>query len=734
MIIKSTIGVQMACELVLSYVQSLDFPCQCFCRFAGLLLVTKCIPPDDIGARLEVFHAVGSSFLVRLLLPLRKGRIYPKPLVDDGEVEKQVHLAGLGLSVLVSLCASKDVASCDEVVIVCEVALGVLKYGPSRLVAWYLQLEESQVMIPPDVEIAMLTNCCDCISLIGPEHEGVVGVECFDVFANRLELLYESMLDVQDGDGQRKLYESLCRCITVCLHPLDRQETRTEVLIPILSKWFAIMSSKGNNGRIQNRDACLQYHLEALQCLVHIFETHNSTLWGDPSGWIRPIVYGLESVFASRVPDTVRYHALKITLHLITIGGTSWLYSSKSDVTFELLVQTLRVEIGVLILDAMSPNSVIDRLETLNVSTHDATVVPSGQDQAVHVSLPKSADIVERSADHVVVTDNDEEGAILAGDRALQNLPLCLIIFEHMVEALSSIVSKDEFVLADDVVQRIFDALTEIAELELQFLEQTIGGSSSIQDGMSPLLGIIWGTFCTFASQNPYQFSERIIQILPDVLRHMSLSETRHVVPVLYGIIVSEYSMSSHMESLVQPDIFIPLSQVLKAIEVRQSGIVFCGEEGNMMVIMLQEILLKLLRVSLSASSMPLSASQICESLPELRDVEHILLSTFPVSRDGAREEFDTELCATCLGMAARIYLLSEKQETILQGLLETYIQRIIQKTILADDTNALDSPAYREVFLVLKELCSKEASKFGSLPIGPSHTPLTEIIYMLDC
>lgn len=151
------------------------------------------------------------------------------------------------------------------------------------------------------------------------------------------------------------------------------------------------------------------------------------------------------------------------------------------------------------------------------------------------------------------------------------------------------------------------------------------------------------------------------------------------------------------------------------------------------MVIMLQEILLKLLRVSLSASSMPLSASQICESLPELRDVEHILLSTFPVSRDGAREDFDTELCATCLGMAARIYLLSEKQETILQGLLETYIQRIIQKTILADDTNALDSPAYREVFLVLKELCSKEASKFGSLPIGPSQTPLTEIIYMLD-
>ena len=84
--------------------------------------------------------------------------------------------------------------------------------------------------------------------------------------------------------------------------------------------------------------------------------------------------------------------------------------------------------------------------------------------------------------------------------------------------------------------------------------------------------------------------------------------------------------------------------------------------------------------------------------------------------------------------MAARIYLPSEKQDTILQGLLETYIQRIIQKTILADDTNALDSPAYREVFLVLKELCSKEASKFGSLPIGPSHTPLTEIIYMLDC
>lgn len=687
-------------------------------RFAGLLLVTKCLPPDDIDVRREVFDAVGSSFLLRLLLPLRQGRIYPKALTDDGEIEKQIQLAGLGLSVIVNLSVCKEVASSEEMGKVCMIALEALKHGPSRLIARYLQLEDSQVSIPSSVEMTMLANCCDCIALIGSEHgdgmDAVLNAGCFQVFAQQLELLYAKVSDSEHGDVERAYYESLCRCITVCVFEGGKRGVTADVLIPVLSTWFAIMSRKGDDA-ILHRDGHLQYHFEALQCLTHIFEMKGHC--SEP-GWIQKVIYGLESLFASRVPDVERYHALQLTLHLITMEGISWLYS---NTIFELLVQTLRVEIGVLMLDAIAPDAVIEE-----------SLIPSGaQPDEAHASEETSADIADRLGD-MHVRENGR--STLAGTRAIKNLPMCLILFEYMVEALSSAVSNDSASISDEVIQRIFEALTEIAELELQFLEQTAGDEESRDDDMNQLFSIIWGTFCTFAAQNPHQFSERMIQILPDVIHGMPLSDIRYVLPVLYGVVISDRGdMKTLVASLVQPGIFIPVCRLLTSI----GGESRCLDpEDKVLTTMLQEIILKLLRISLSAGSIPLQGTEICENLPKLNDIQDMLHTNIASSsiKDDL-DMMDTDMAATCIGLGARICLLSTntQQEQALQCLLKTYTQRILEATVLSDDEMFSDAPLYREVFLVFKELCLKKTSRFGSLAIGPSETPLQEILRMME-
>lgn len=701
--------------------------------------MTKCLAPDDIHARFQVCQAVGASFLLRLLLPLRNGRIYPRPLTDDDEIDNQIHLAGLGLSLVANLSVCNQVASLEEIGKACMVAFGTIKCGPSALICSYLQLEDQDLLkIPLDVETSMLVNCYDIITFVAPQNadvmESLLNACCFEVFALQLEMLYRRIQESAPGDNERLHYQAMCRCINMFVYHSEAKLVDMDILLPILSKLFALMSSRGD--REQRRDEHLFYHFEALECLVNIVETHHESLGDDESEWIQNIKFGLESLLASKVPDAQRYKALGLALNVITSKGTSWLYSDAADIIFELLVQTLRVEIGVLILDVVAPHAVIEELHHVSI---DGSKTPSAagnislETPLTDINVPKSADFINQIKDLHLVDLHPE--AKLAGERALQNLPLCLILFEHLVEGLSSAVTDDAISMSGDMVQRVFDALTEIAELELQLIEQTVRQNGSKVETIK-VLGIIWDTFCSFAAQNPHQFSERIIQVLPDVLKGdlPSVSYLQSLVPVLYGLVFSDRDdVDSIVKSLVQLDVFTALGQLLIHLTNKQSSSeIYDSSQGEKLkIIMLQELVLKLMRISLSNGTMSLGASQICEILPQPNDVDK-LLSDVTHPGDDTHTLIDADMTATCIGLAARIHLISSKHEQILKCLLEKYIPRILETAILAEGASE-DCPLYHEVFLSLKELCSKEPTTFGMLEIGSSKTPLHEVVFMIE-
>ncbi len=47
----------------------------CCDRFVGLLLATKLLPAGDEHIILKIYDAVGSSFITRLLLPLKSPKV-----------------------------------------------------------------------------------------------------------------------------------------------------------------------------------------------------------------------------------------------------------------------------------------------------------------------------------------------------------------------------------------------------------------------------------------------------------------------------------------------------------------------------------------------------------------------------------------------------------------------------------------------------------------------------------
>lgn len=49
----------------------------CCNRFVGLLLATKLLPAGDEHVMLAIYNAVGSSFITRLLLPLKSAKVTP---------------------------------------------------------------------------------------------------------------------------------------------------------------------------------------------------------------------------------------------------------------------------------------------------------------------------------------------------------------------------------------------------------------------------------------------------------------------------------------------------------------------------------------------------------------------------------------------------------------------------------------------------------------------------------
>ena len=110
------------------------------CRFVGLLLVTKLLPAGDADTIRAVYDSVGSQFIARLLLPLRRpqvtgfsSHVFTAFLVDpdvaptipscmqitehdEQSGQKDGSACVLALAVLASSCRLSDIATREEVI------------------------------------------------------------------------------------------------------------------------------------------------------------------------------------------------------------------------------------------------------------------------------------------------------------------------------------------------------------------------------------------------------------------------------------------------------------------------------------------------------------------------------------------------------------------------------------------------------------------------------------------
>ena len=743
-------------------------------RFAGLLLVTKSVKPEDDEARELVFNAVGSEFLLRLLLPLRQGRVHPKPLSDE-QAEHQVYLAALGLSILSNICTSRKVAEHESMVNFAGIALGVLEYGVSRLVKRYLQ--NDRIIVPESTETDMLKDACACLLLIGEHNaQALISMQskhCCSTLAKQLERMYEFIYghkSIEDVQQQYMvlLFQCMAKCIAYDKHDKDSGTDVSvhghdvESTLPILAKYFSIVS--GRNKDVNSRERShspflVRCHLMALHCLPSaILLCHNRD---GASEWAVHIKFGMESILASRILETERYEALDLLSHVLDVLGVSWMYSLPEDCLLELVAQTVRVEIGVLILDACSPESKVYDSMTMDVfgpefgkmTISEAT---NSQDKSIgpivppdSIPLPKGADFVERHFASKSDTVCDSKTTISAGSRALKRLPVCYSLFEHVVEALSSIATSDaeQHSVSQKSMMRVFESVVETAELLLQFIEQSVEHGTSLMDKENRtkrlLLLSTCKAFCSFSAQNPRQFSLRFIKILPKLLLESDV-ETQcmeFMLPTIVALLLSddletEEDAIQLTSKIVEPCVFAPIVQTVSDLTsnlLNDRGISHGADRYLRAEMLLEAILRMLILASTHDLLEPIWSSiqtipesfHIKKLLQEWDDADHL---DFPVS---------------CLALLVRLHLILHPQddEHDLKDLLIKFMPAILERIFLVTGTShcpasavnesPLLTPMEIELFDGLDELCIYNSS-FGELAIGQQGVTLGEVTTLL--
>jgi len=739
-----------------------------FCRFAGLLLVTKSVKPEDDEARELVFNAVGSEFLLRLLLPLRQGRLHPKPLSDE-QAEHQVYLAALGLSIVSNICTSRQVAEHESMVDFAGIALGVLEYGVGRLVNRYLR--NDRINVSESTELDMLKDACACLLLIGEHNAQALGSmqskHCCSILAKQLETMYDfSCRNASVEDARQQFMVLLFRCMATCIgkdsgsyvsvHGQDVEST-----LPTLAKYFSIVSDRNkdiDSSEGSQSPFLVRCHLMALHCL------QSSILFcqdkDSASEWDMHVKYGMESILASRILETERYEALDLLSHVLDLLGVSWMYSLPEDSLLELVAQTVRVEIGVLILDACSPESKVHEPMTMDAFgskfgkmeiTEETNTGDKGKEPAVppnSIPLPKGADIVEQRFALKASKECDSNTTISAGSRALKRLPVCYSLFEHVIEALSLVANLDNEhpYVSQKSMMRVFESVVETSELLLQFIEQSVDLGAPFmekENGTRRLLLLsTCKAFCSFSAQNPHQFSSRFINILPKLLKESDIESQcmEFVLPTIVALLLSDHLETEEeaiqfTSKIVDPYVFDPLVQTVSDLTsnlLNDHGLSHSAD-GYLQAEMLFEAIVRMLKIASThdllkpiwsyIQNMP-ETFHLCKLLQYWDFTDHL---DFPVS---------------CLALLVQLHLILQPQDGHdLKDLLVKFMPAVLERIFLVAGTShcpasvsnesPLLTPMEIELFDGLDELCMHDAS-FAELTVSQSGITLSEVTTLL--
>jgi len=562
-------------------------------------MITKTIDPSDSKARHRVYETVGGEFLSRLLLPLRAGRVHPKPLTEE-EVNHQVALACLGLSVMSNLSADVEVASSSAVRQAIPLALLVIQNkGIRKQLCRYTKFQN--VEVDRSVEIRAVVdalNMCTNAMGAGPDSEPLEDGDGSFVAAAETVLVWIidellTSLDIYQIDLLTDLIESAMKFCHASLSYLLRQSLddnkeasqKSVRLIPALSRFFASPSSRCSIAEFSNlfkdsrgKKILVDAHLGALHSLAMIvsivercsyhWEAYDHLMTGGKNApWLKDIKVGVEVVLTGRMVDRERHMALILTAAMLELFGDKWLYPADEHGLhfYQVLVQTVRVEFGVLLLDAISPeasvlpsysvslfdtSSTLGNVETEKFSCSSLGISEKGK-EPVEVEIPVSLEpppapgSLVSKVEGLEINGSTSSSSGLdaekkttrfmsyskvssAGERVLRELPVCLVIFEYLVEILA----EDNFASVTLSVPtsktiKAFESIMESAEVLLQFIEQKAfyskENSISLDQQLETLILACWRALGKFCAEAPDPLSERIQSLLPvlfDVLSH----------------------------------------------------------------------------------------------------------------------------------------------------------------------------------------------------------------------
>lgn len=292
-------------------------------RLAGLLLVTKFCDKDDQHTILNVYHAIGSTFLHRLLLT---GTGKGSGGGDDANREAYLRLS---VTVLAAFARVSQIAASDEMLSKIPLILDVMSKDSSS---------------------SLSEECYEFLFLVTNAHEDGV-TTLFE--SGGVNVLASQMPILPDGSHAMELAMKLVQ-LTISKLPAEKvylgYPSELSKMVSAIAKQFALLHN------------ALKF--EALHLLSTILSSSHSgllraSLLSTSDDWSTSIRIGVIDVLQNRVGPAEKLHALVLAECAISFVGEEWLIGpttlpgaqcSIPDVRCVLLVlESSRVEIAVML-------------------------------------------------------------------------------------------------------------------------------------------------------------------------------------------------------------------------------------------------------------------------------------------------------------------------------------------------------------------------------------------------
>ncbi|DBA78950.1 TPA: hypothetical protein ACH3X1_008824 [Trebouxia sp. C0004] len=356
----------------------------CCDRFVGLLLATKLLPAGDEHIMLKIYDAVGSSFITRLLLPLKSPKASYNSIHDSQRITAAI---GLGLAVLAGLCRVPQLSAATEVVEKTPLFLKVVRAG--GITPILQQGAPAHDLVQANAESAdshAVGDALDClVQVVAAGHEGcTVALHSGGILAAAQAL--------QAGVGTNQPWKATAvQLLGLLLSAAKRSESLAEAsevalaAVPALAQLFSAPADEASaTGQTKQPPAgatspphsasspadAAALHLEAMQVLLLLLPLPMPQAQEAASGlsaaaarrgegWAGDIRSGLFMVLASRVGQQQRHSALRLAAALLELVQPHWLLGpvhavAASGSLFQVLVEILKVETSLLLNDTMA--------------------------------------------------------------------------------------------------------------------------------------------------------------------------------------------------------------------------------------------------------------------------------------------------------------------------------------------------------------------------------------------